>query len=65
MSKTITNEQLDELDKLSNELNNDFNDLNKTNEILINMHKVLGIEPMFTSLDDFDNFMQSDKPLVF
>lgn len=65
MSKTITNEQLDELDKLSNELNNDFNDLDKTNKILKDMLGVLGEKPMFESLEDFDKFMQSDEPLVF
>ena len=65
MSKTINDEQLKELGDYADQLKENFDDLDKTNDILKGIHNVLGEKPMFESLEDFDRFMQSDEPLVF
>lgn len=66
MSKTITTEQINTLNSMTDELvKNDLTDLDETNKILKDMLAVLGEKPMFESLEDFDKFMSSDKPLVF
>lgn len=63
MSNCITNKQLDELSTMVSELENNFNDVDKSLEITTNMCKCLGIEPI--TFESFEAMMNSDEPLVF
>lgn len=65
MNKTFTINQLETLSAMTNELRDNFDDMDKSNKILNDMLHVLGEQPMFKTHEEFLEFMDSDKPLVF
>ena len=64
MSKLLSTQQLVTLNNMADDLKDNFDDPNKSNEILNDMLGVLGEKPMFESTEDFINFIKSGEPLV-
>lgn len=59
----ISNEQINKLSGMADELEKNFDDMDKSLEITCDMCRVLGIEPITFEL--FEEMMNSDEPLVF
>ena len=60
----LSNKQLEDLASQADNLKENFDDADKANQILNNMLVTMGEKPMFTSMNDFIRFMESDEPLV-